>query len=151
MSSLPLIPPVVVLLALTVVTVLIQYEGLRLISLSLERIRSRPRPRMLIVIFGILIIHFIEIALFAFGLYVVDRLPYESSAGVSARPDAFGYFYMSAQTFSTLGFGDYLPLGNMRILASVQPILGLLMIGWSTSFTFLAMQKLWALHPRRQP
>jgi hypothetical protein len=147
MSSFPLLPPSLVALLLFIVTVLIHYEGLRFISLGVESIRSRPRPRMLVVIFGVLCIHLFEIALFAVGLYLLDALPYEG--GISGELDLFGFFYLSAQIYTTLGFGDYVPLGDLRIIAAVEPLVGLLMIGWSTSFTFLAMQKLWTLHPRR--
>ena len=150
MSSFPLIPPAVIALLLFVVTVLINYEGLRLISLSVEAVRSRPRPRILIVIFGVVSIHLVEIALFALGFYAMDALPYEGGVSGPGDLDTVGYFYMSAQIFSTLGFGDYVPLGDLRIIAAVEPIIGLLMIGWSTSFTFLAMQRLWKLHARGQ-
>ena len=37
----------------------------------------------------------------------------------------------------------------MRLLAGVEGLLGLLMIGWSASFTYLMMEKLWLDH--RQP
>jgi hypothetical protein len=35
------------------------------------------------------------------------------------------------------------PIGNLRLLASIETINGLLLIGWSTSFTFLGMQRYW--------
>lgn len=149
MSWFPLIPPAVIALLLFLATVLIHYEGLRLISLGLEAIRARPRPRMLIVIFGVLCIHLVEIGLFAVALYAMDGPPYDGGIGGASAVDGFGYFYMSAQIFTTVGFGDIVPLGDLRLIAAVEPIIGLLMIGWSTSFTFLAMQRLWTLHPRR--
>jgi hypothetical protein len=160
MSSFPLIPPVLLVLLLFVTTVLIHYEGLRLISLGVEKIRSRPRPRVLIVIFGVVCIHLVEIALFAGAIYALDTLPYEGgligrhigelAPGTATLEetglDALGYFYVSAQTYSTLGYGDFVATGDLRVLTSIEPLMGLLLIGWSTSFTFLAMQRLWKLH-----
>jgi hypothetical protein len=34
-------------------------------------------------------------------------------------------------------------MGQLRLLASVQPLVGLMLIGWSTSFTFLVMRRDW--------
>jgi hypothetical protein len=146
MSAMPFIPPIVLALLLFVVTVLIHYEGLRLISLGVDVVRLPPRPRMLIVIFGVLCIHLVEIGIFAFSLYAMDGMPYEGGIRGHEALDGVGYFYISAQIFSTLGFGDYVPFGDLRIVAAIEPIIGLLMIGWSVSFTFLAMQRLWKLH-----
>lgn len=57
--------------------------------------------------------------------------------------------YFSATTYSSLGFGDIVPLGGMRLLAGIQVLNGLVLIGWSVSFTYLAMEKFWNLHRRK--
>jgi hypothetical protein len=35
------------------------------------------------------------------------------------------------------------PHGQLRLLAGVEALNGLLLIGWTTSYTFLAMEKFW--------
>lgn len=149
MSWFPLFPPIALVLLLFVATVLIHYEGLRLISLAVEKIRSRPRPRILVVIFGVICIHIVEIALFGAAIYALDNLPYDGGIVGRRSADLLDYFYISAQVYSTLGFGDFVAVGDLRLLVSIEPVIGLLLIGWSASFTFLAMQQLWKLHPRR--
>ena len=44
---------------------------------------------------------------------------------------------------ATLGFGDIYPVGDLRLIASVEALNGLLMLGWSASFIYLAMEKFW--------
>jgi Ion channel len=53
------------------------------------------------------------------------------------------YVYFSGTVYTTLGFGDLIPLGHTRFLAAVEALTGLVLIGWSASFTFLEMQRSW--------
>ena len=65
------------------------------------------------------------------------------------RPDEvvvetlFDAFYLSATTFTTLGFGDLTPMGAVRVLSGCEALTGLLLITWSASFTYLEMARLW--------
>ena len=53
------------------------------------------------------------------------------------------YFYYSAVLYTTLGFGDIIPLGPAKILTGIESLIGLGFITWSASFTFLEMQRYW--------
>lgn len=44
--------------------------------------------------------------------------------------------YLSASTFTTLGFGDVILSPNWRLLGSFEATNGLLLFGWSTAFLF---------------
>ena len=46
-------------------------------------------------------------------------------------------------TYSTVGFGDVVPIGPIRFLAGTEGLLGLLLIGCSASFTYLEMERFW--------
>jgi hypothetical protein len=35
------------------------------------------------------------------------------------------------------------PVGKMRLIAGIEALTGLLMIGWSASFTYLQMSRNW--------
>jgi hypothetical protein len=39
-----------------------------------------------------------------------------------------------------------LKVGDLRLIASLEVLNGLLLIGWSTSFTYLSMLRYWKLH-----
>lgn len=58
--------------------------------------------------------------------------------------------YFSAVTYSRIGFGDLYPIGGARLLARVEAVIGLLLIGWSASFTYLVMERFWPLHAIRR-
>jgi Ion channel len=132
-------------LLLFVVTILMHYECLRLISSLLAVLDGILRRKLLLVIFGVLIAHIFEIAFYGGGYWFAEnvlRAGDFSDAHILRLAD---YFYFSAETFTSLGAGDLLPLGNMRMLAGMETLNGLLLIGWSTSYTFVAMTRFWTL------
>jgi hypothetical protein len=51
--------------------------------------------------------------------------------------------YFSVETYSSLGFGDLVPIGPVRMLAGVEALNGLLLIGWSASYAYIAMERFW--------
>jgi hypothetical protein len=57
--------------------------------------------------------------------------------------DLLDYFYFSMATYTTLGIGDLHPSGVMRLIAGIESLNGLVLIGWSASFTYLTMEELW--------
>lgn len=57
-------------------------------------------------------------------------------------------FNFSAETYTTIGLGDIYPLGPLRLITGIEALNGLLLIGWSASFTYLAMQKFWDIRER---
>ena len=59
------------------------------------------------------------------------------------------YFYYSAVMYTSLGLGDVFPTGHLRFMSGIEALNGLMMIGWSTSFTFLAMRNYWPLETVR--
>ena len=58
------------------------------------------------------------------------------------------YLYFSAETYTTIGLGDIYPLGPLRLITGIEALNGLLLIGGSASFTYLAMQKFWDIKER---
>lgn len=51
--------------------------------------------------------------------------------------------YFSAETYTTLGYGDVLPHGDLRLLAGLEALNGMLLIGWTASYTYLSMERFW--------
>lgn len=45
--------------------------------------------------------------------------------------------------YTTVGYGDLLPSGPIRFVAAMEALLGLMLIAWSASFTYLEMQRFW--------
>ena len=80
------------------------------------------------------------------GLLGTSRLSIQFSIGGLAghlEGDLLDFFYFSMATYTTLGIGDLHPSGAMRLVASVESLNGLVLIGWSASFTYLTMEEFW--------
>lgn len=130
---------------LVLTTALFHYEALRFVSLTTyRRETNQQRRQVLVAILWIFVIHIVEIAIFALGFWFADVVIDIGSFAGSRQMVFVDYFYFSAEAFSTLGLGDVYPIGPLRLLGSIEPINGLLLIGWSTSFTYYNMQRYWS-------
>ena len=137
-------------IALLVVTatVLLHYELLRGTSRLIPLLAIPPRTRIIVVIGAAFVAHLLEISLYAVVFWVMQEwLALGTLAGL-LEGSALDFFYFSISNFTTLGVGDLYATGPMRIVASIQSLNGLVLIGWSASFTYLAMERFWELHRR---
>ncbi|MEZ5462592.1 ion channel [Dokdonella sp.] len=130
------------------VSVLVHYEGLSWISIRLAaRSRMLRRRKVLLAIWAILALHIVEIWLFGVVCWLLMMWPACGHiAGASEPIHLANAVYLSATTFSTLGFGDLTPVGAVRFLIGTESLVGLVLITWSASFTYLEMQQFWSKH-----
>ncbi len=118
------------------VSVFAHYEALRWLARITRRRRDFKRRHLFVAISGIVTVHIAEIALFAAAFYLAVNV---LDLGTFFEPhplEVVDYFYYAAETYSSLGYGDIYPLGQIRLLASVTPLIGLLLLGWSSAFLF---------------
>ena len=133
----------VVAAILVILCVGVHYFVLEGLSALLPRLRSPKRLRMGIVILGAIIGHLAEIIMFAVGIAaLVSSGKYGSLQG-ELHAGLRDYFYYSAVTYTSLGFGDLTPIGYLRLLAAVEALTGLVLIAWTASFAYLQMQRFW--------
>ena len=59
-------------------------------------------------------------------------------------------FYFSAAIYSSLGFGDIVPMGELRLIAVMEGLNGLMLIAWTAAYSFLAMEEFWEKPQRRK-
>lgn len=119
------------------------YEAFRVIVGRINKVGSAERRLVLQVVAIALCAHLIEIAIFAFGYFVADTVINLGDFAGVREAHAIDYIYFSIETYTSLGFGDIYPTGVMRLIAGIECLIGLIMIGWSTSFTYLSMRQLW--------
>ncbi len=137
------------------VTSLITYEILRLVWHILPRVSIAPRLRVLLLIIPIFSAHIIAIWIYALVyLFVECYTDFGVLTGAIGKAVmTFESFkerlYFSSTTYTSLGTGDIVPTSDLRMLASAEVLNGLVMIGWTISITYLAMEKFWSLHQRR--
>jgi hypothetical protein len=148
--DLPLLVTALMTFAIVITTVAVHYEGLSGLSHWLLRDPFAPRIRIAALILGQVVLHMIEIWIFAVGYFLLCQklqfgsLIQMSYPGHELTALVFGdYIYFSAVVYSTLGFGDIAPIGPVRFLTGTEGVMGLVLITWSASFTFMEMQRHW--------
>ena len=137
---------VVVLATVSVVClcVLVHYEGLIVLVKGLaKRHDHQPRRKVLHGIFGVLILHVIEIWLFGLTYWALLLWPETGHVASNTSANFLDSIYLSAMTYTTVGFGDLAPVGPIRFLAGTEALCGFVMITWSASFTYLEMERFW--------
>ncbi len=130
-------------LLLVVITTIVHYEVFRGLSTYLPRLRIRSRVKLLIVMFSTFASHAMHILLFGLAFMVLARYFALGELGGSSVPSITTCLYFSAETYTSLGFGDIVPAGPIRLLAGVETLTGLLLIGWSASYSYLSMERFW--------
>ncbi len=134
-------------IVLVVLTVVIHYESLRLLSGHLDALTLpvRVRARMVLVMLAIFLTHIVEVLIFALG-YIVAARAFGMGTLIGETEASFQDFvYYSLVSYTSLGLGDIFPTGGLRLITGIEALTGLLMITWSASFTFLYMQRFWKL------
>ena len=137
-------------LVLLVATTVVHYEVLRLLTACLPMLRIRPRVQLIFVILGAFCAHFLEILLYGAAYYLLAT---QFDIGNMGQPGPLHFsrcLYFSAETYTTLGYGDVLPHGDLRLLAGLEALNGMLLIGWTASYTFLSMERFWDTAPTRR-
>lgn len=128
-------------LAAVVVVVGLHYEGLNWLARWLARSKGPHRPRVLRAVIGLMALHVAEIWIFGGAYWLALTMPDAGSIG--GATGMLDMVYLSAMSFSTVGFGDVVPHGAIRFIAGSEAVLGLFLIAWSATFAYLEMEQNW--------
>ena len=130
--------------ALILVCTLIHYEALSAMKAYLDRTTVIPRrAKILVVILSAMGSHLLQILVFATAYNLLRDKFGLGSFGGNFQDSFSSFLYFSTETYTSLGFGDIFPLGTLRMLTGIEALIGLVMIGWTASFTYLEMAKFW--------
>ena len=133
------------IITVTVVSILlvvgIHYEALSLASNAVRRIPLGHRVRVALAVLAALGAHFLEVVAFAFGWKLLLALG-EARLSIG-EPSAAQLVYFSSATYTSLGYGDIVPLGDAGLLAGCEALTGLVLIAWTASFTYFEMRAYW--------
>ncbi len=128
---------------LVLATSVFHYEVLGKLHASLPELNVRRQARLLVVILVAFMAHAVEIGLYGLAYHGMVWWAHAGQLLGLHAPDLTTAMYFSAETYTSLGFGDLTPSGPVRLLAGVEALNGLLLIGWSASFTYLSMERFW--------
>jgi hypothetical protein len=90
------------------------------------------RDTVIIVTTGSVLVaaHFVEVLLWAY-----------TYAAVGAAPPGTDLLYFAFGNYTTLGYGDVLPVEQWRVLAPMTALNGIMLIGWSTALVFAILRR----------
>lgn len=97
--------------------------------------------RMPIGVLGCFIAHFTEVVMFAIAYFCIQQAAGMGKMGGACDGQFYDCLYFSLTTYTTLGYGDIFPVGDLRVLTGIEAITGILMAAWSTSFLFFKMKE----------
>lgn len=131
---------------LVISTIVVLYETLRLTSEHLADLPLPPRARIIVVVLAAFVGHTAAVWIYAGAYWLLClKLGVGTFSGVPVNSFE-DCLFVSVVAYTSLGYGDHFPVGYARLLTGVEALNGLLLIGWSASFTYLAMEKYWPLH-----
>jgi len=130
-------------------TWLFTYEILGKVWNILPKLTVNPRLRVMLIGVPIFVAHIVGIWLYAMTYFLVEN--YTSLGRIVGQSRVYGVnyesfldcLYFSAATYTSLGLGDLVPAHDIRMLVGAEVLNGLVIIGWTISFTYLTMEKFW--------
>ncbi len=128
---------------LVTAAVIIHYEMLRLLWITIPKLQIRHRVRVVFGVFGTICAHVIEVWMFGLAFYWMVRSGNYGSLEGNFDGSLLDCVYFSFTNYTTLGYGDIEPFGQLRFLSGLEAITGLSLITWSASLMFLEMRKFW--------
>lgn len=134
---------ILIISTLVAVTVVIHYEMLRLLWVHIPKLQMRHRVRVVIGVFGTICAHIIEVWIFGIAFYLMASYGDFGTLEGNFNGSLVDSVYFSFTNYTTLGYGDIEPGGQLRFLAGMEAITGLSLITWSASFMFMEMMRFW--------
>ncbi len=129
--------------ALVIMCVFVHYEVLVSVAKLRRKFGITHRRWIINLILCALIAHVFEISIFALGYSIMDPMAELGHLIDKSGADSTDYWYFSAVTYTSLGFGDITPDGPMRFAVGVETLTGLVLIAWTSSMVFVEMQNSW--------
>ena len=122
----------------------VHYAVLKRLNAGGQFIERYPRVRLLYGVVMSLIARVIEIAIFA-GAYSISAASDFGYLEGSFSGSIADYLYFSLAAFTTVGFGDIVPLGPLRLLAGMEALTGFVLITWTASYLYIEVSRTWGV------
>lgn len=123
--------------------VMIHYEFLHQVTLLMPRVNIPHRFRIVMGVFVALTAHAVEVWIFAISFFIMHEADGWGHLQGNFNGSLLDCVYFSFTTYTTLGTGDIVPLGDLRYLTGLESLTGLVLITWSASFLYLEMTRYW--------
>lgn len=128
---------------MVVLAVIIHYEFLYRLTTYIPTMNIHHRYRIVFGVLGALVAHAIEIWLYALAYFLINNADGWGHLQGNTTGTLMDCAYFSFTVFTTVGFGDIAPIGNIRYLTGIEALTGLVLITWTASFLYYEMQRHW--------
>jgi hypothetical protein len=132
--------PILLAVGLVSACVVLQSAGTVFLVHWLARMRPviespsavRRASLLLRLFLWIVLLHVVQVGLWAVAYLWTGRLPDLETAT-----------YFSLVTYTTIGYGDVVLTPGWRLMAGIEGLTGILLVGWSTAFTFTVLNRMY--------
>ena len=134
---------------LVIITVSIHYETMMLVSdrvMPWAQKHFHNRRVIAVAITGLLLGHIAEIWVYALATMVAMHFPVMGSVQGDFNNSWSDFLYLSSVNYSSLGNAAIRLTGPVRAIVCSETLIGMMMIAWSSSFTYLKMEQIWRRH-----
>ncbi len=121
------------------VTTSFHYEAVSYLDRKITHRRGSLRRTLPLVLSGLVAAHLIEIGFYACVFWFAAEYCAIGGLGGASDMGAINLYYFAAETYSSLGYGDIVPTGGLRLIASIEPLNGLLLLAWSGAFLYASV------------
>lgn len=123
-------------LALILATVVFHYAGLCWLGCIYKKYGTDNFYVPPLLMFGIAIIHLLQIILYALVFYVMHNFTNLGGFTEAYQPEIWNYLYFSGANYTTLGMSEFYPTGHFKILSFTEALNGFMMLTWSATFFY---------------
>ena len=85
---------------------------------------------MIAIVSVLMVAHACEVTVWALAYLIIDAAPVGS-----------GLMYFAFVNYTTLGYGDIIPVEDWKLIGPMTAMNGVLLFGWSTAVIFEALRK----------
>ncbi len=126
---------------LPLLSVGLHYELLVLSSHIVRALSGSARAGVALAVARALAAHVIEVVVFGVGWLILIRA---GAVELSIPSPGLGEIvYFSGSVYTSLGFGDIVPVSGGRFLVVIEAVTGLVLIAWTASFALYQMREHW--------
>lgn len=97
--------------------------------------------KVIIGLLGTILAHVLEVGLFAVSYCILARYEVFGRIDGNILHVLQDYFFYSIATYTTLGYGDLVPEGPLRVMSGVEALLGLVLVAWTAAYLFIVVNE----------
>lgn len=131
---------VMLTLVLLAATILLHHEVVHRVLGWAAASRAHARMKTLVAMVAFVVAHNVAIWLYAAGYWLGSTHLGIGGFAPGAMTGVLDYVFFSAEAYTSIGLDNFKPIGGVRLIAGMEAVVGLMMIAWSGSATYLVLR-----------